>query len=230
MKMEKLSIIIPAYNAERHIENTLLQYLKFFPNAEFIVVIDGTDNTTKIVRNLQKGRKNLTSLLYPRRLGKGRAILEGAKVAKGNLVGFVDADNSTTPQNFKKLLEEINEFDGVIASRKMKKSKTIGMPLKRQIMSNIFSILVKIFFNLPFRDTQCGAKIFRRDVFLVLLNRLWCKGFAFDVELLWKAIRSGYKIKEVPIRWVYSKGSKINFRAVLDMFFDLFKLKLRSVL
>lgn len=223
--MKKLSIIIPAYNEEKRIKKTLISYLKIFPKANFIVIADGCkDNTVKIVKRIKK-RKNITLFAPKERLGKGGALIFGFKHVKSNTVGFIDADGSVPPKEFRKLVQNVRKVDGVIASRHLKGSKISGIPAMRKILSVTFSLLVKLVFNLPFKDTQCGAKLFKKKMIKSLIPLVRSKGYIFDIELLYRAIKQGYKIKEIPIEWRYSAGSKITIKSMMKMFFNLIKLR-----
>src|SRR3989344_3119850 len=215
----QLSIIIPAYNEEKRIGKTLDSYLKFFSkklkNFEIIVVLNGCiDNTLNIVKNFIKKNKKIRYLDFKEAIGKGGAVLEGFKVAKGDLIGFVDADMATPPQAFYDLIKNINNYDGIIASRWMKGSK-IGekQPLLKRFGSRGFNLLVRILFNLKFKDTQCGAKLFKKDLIKNILDDLKITRWAFDVNLLYSSKRKGYKIIEIPTEW----------NAVFASHFNLFK-------
>lgn len=225
--MKEVSIIIPAYNEESRIEAVLTKYCDHFPNWEKIVVCDGTDSTPSIVRKISKKQPNIKLLNFERRLGKGGAIIEGFKAADGDKIGFVDADESVEPYDIKRMFDLLSEVDGVIASRRLKKSKIlVSPPLKRRIASKIFNIiLVRIIFGLDFKDTQCGAKVFKKEAIKNVLDELNTKGFEFDVELLWKLKKKGYKIIEFPITWKHCDGSSFRLSYALKMFFSLIKAR-----
>jgi len=231
--MVKLSIVIPAYNEEKRIGRTLDNYLNFFSKKlkdfEIIVVLNGCiDNTLDIVKNFNKKNKKIKYLDFKEAIGKGGAIVEGFKKAKGNLIGFVDADLATKSDAFYGLVKNINDYDGIIASRWMKGSKiNIKQPLLKRIGSRGFNFLVKLLFNLNFKDTQCGAKLFKKYVIKNILNDLKITRWAFDVNLLYSAKRKHYKIKEIPTEWNAVKASHFNlFRAIPEMFLGLVRLRL----
>ncbi len=228
-----LSLIIPAYNGENRIENTLIDYRNTFHNLgldfEIIVEMDGcTDRTPEIVRELSAKFPEIRFIEFKERLGKGGGILKGFEVARGDIVGFVDADGSVPPQEFVKLLEEIkNGYDGAIASRRAKGAIVKNQPLSRKILSKCFNIYVRLLFGLPFKDTQCGAKVFRREVLENILPKLNTKGFAFDVNLLYLIHKHGFKIKEVGVLWTDKYGSKVKIsKAIMEMGLAVLKLRL----
>ncbi|MEM5835088.1 MAG: glycosyltransferase family 2 protein [Candidatus Aenigmatarchaeota archaeon] len=214
--MKELSVIIPAYNEEKRIRKTLNIYLpifkKYYKNSfEVIIITDGCkDKTPDIVKKFSKKYKFIKHINYQNRLGKGGAIIEGFKVASGKIVGFLDADGSTSPKSIISLIKYLNKYDGVIASRWIKKSKVVKkQSLSRRIASRIFNFLVRFLFGFNFKDTQCGAKFFRKKAIEDILPEIGLTDWAFDIDLLYRFSKRNYKIKEVPITWRYKEGSKL---------------------
>jgi len=225
----RISLVIPAYNEEDRIKTVLSRYANHFhlQDQEIIVVCEGTDSTRNIVKKLSKKCPNVKLLSFEKRLGKGGGIIEGFKAAKGERIGFADADESVEPDDIKKMFDLLSRVDGVIASRKLKESRIlVKQPLKRRIASKIFNILVRMFFGLNFKDTQCGAKVFRKEAIKNVLVELNTKGFEFDVELLWRLKNKGYKVIEFPITWKHSEGSNFSLSNAPKMFFSLLKVRL----
>ena len=147
----KLSIIMPALNEEQRIGRTLEEYTDFFNRKykkeyELIVVMNGcTDNTSEVVEGFKKKHKQVKSLEFKERIGKGGAIIEGFKVAQGDFIGFADADNSTSAEEFEKLVENIGSCDGIIASRYVRGA--VAEPkqsLSRRLGSRGFNVLIRI--------------------------------------------------------------------------------------
>jgi glycosyltransferase involved in cell wall biosynthesis len=148
------SIIIPAYNEADRIKSVLRSYIAEFPEQEIIVVFDGQDNTPDIVEVVAKECPDIRLLTFHKRLGKGGAIIEGFKAARGDKIGFADADESVSPNDLKDMFETLGEVDGVIASRRLATSKImIKQPFKRRLASKGFNMLVRILFGLPFNGT-----------------------------------------------------------------------------
>ena len=221
--MEKISIIIPAYNEEKRIKETLDSNLKFFKTLkknkildfEIIAVVNGsTDKTLEIVKELAKKNKEL-KYLNLKRGAKGYAVIEGFKEAlKGNsnLIGFKDADMASSPEAFYELVKKINNYDGIIASRYVKGSIIAPKPtLERIFASRIFNFMIKIILGLRFKDTQCGAKLFKRKALEKTISKLTFSQLAFDVEILYIMKKLGFKIKEVSTIWSDKEYSKVNF-------------------
>ncbi len=221
--MEKISIIIPAYNEEKRIKETLDSNLKFFKNLkknkilnfEIIVVVNGSsDKTIEIVKDFAK-KNNELKYLNLKRGAKGYAVIEGFKEAlKGNsnLIGFKDADMSTSPEAFYELVKRIKNYDGIIASRYVKGSIINPKPnLERIFASRIFNFMTIIILGLHFKDTQCGAKIFKRKALEKTIPKLTFSQLAFDVEILYIMKKVGFKIKETSTIWSDKEYSKVNF-------------------
>ena len=222
------SIIMPAYNEADRIKAVLESYVAEFAGHELIVVCDGFDNTRRIVEEAAKGCPDIRILDFQERLGKGGAIIEGFKAAQGRRIGFADADESVSPRDLKNMFEQLDKFDGVIASRRLPTSQiTIQQPLKRRLASKGFNLLVRTLFGLSFKDTQCGAKVFRREAIRDILGELETKGFEIDVEILWRMKKKGYCVVERPITWSHSSGSKFKLSHAYGMFLSLLKIRFK---
>ena len=230
--MTKLSIIIPAWNEEKRIGRTLIQYIKYFSKKydfEILVITDGCkDKTEEIISNLCLDTSSLRHLSFPEKLGKGGAIIEGIKEARGTYIAFTDADGSTPPEELEKLIAHSDGWDSVIGSRWLDKSLVLKrQPLTRCLASRAFNILVRLFFGLHFDDTQCGAKIFRNFAILDVVDELGLTNFAFDVDLLFHLNKKGYTIKEVPVCWIDHEDSCLDLKKVVPtMFLSLLGLRL----
>ena len=231
----KLSIVIPAYNEEKRILKTLEDYYSFFKkklkNSFELVIIPNncTDDTYKISQEFSKHKKNIQIFNIPYYVGKGGAVIKGFEIAKGDLIGFVDADNSTGPENFFKLYENINGFDGIIGSRKLIGS--VVYPKRRltqDLSSYMFNLLVRILFNFKFKDTQCGAKIFKKECARYLSEKISEKAWAFDVDILYLCKKKNYKILEYPIHWSDSVGSKLTLLGEIESVFKLLKYRIKN--
>jgi len=234
----KLSIIIPAYNEEKRIGNTLKEYGKFFQNLKkqgildfeiVIVMNNATDNTGKIIRKFSKKYKYIKYLNFKPK-GKGFAVKKGFEYSlkrKNDLIGFVDADMSTSPPAFYDLFKNIRNNDGIIASRWIKGARVEERTLRRKIVSKTFNFIVGCLFFLSYKDTQCGAKIFKRKVIKKITYELNALGWVFDVNLLYLCKKYKFKIKEYPTVWKDKKKSKITnlFKTSIQMFFEIVKLR-----
>jgi len=206
-----LSVIIPAYNEEERIGSMLDQYLDFYhgKDIEFIVVVNNsTDKTLDIVKGyVQKYPQKIHFINIDTPIGKGGAVKRGFAKAQGDLISFVDADASTEPREFDKVVKAVNGADGAIASRWKKGSHILNGNPFREVISIGFIAFVKLLFWMPFVDTQCGAKVFKKELIQKILPKLRVDNMAFDVELLHSARRAGFSIVEVPTRWTDNSSS-----------------------
>lgn len=227
--MEKISIIIPAYNEEKRIRKTLDDYNNYFSRFgrfEVIVVTDGcTDKTVEVVKSFRG--KNIISMNFPERLGKGTAIIKGLENSTGTIVGFVDADESVSAEDFFRMAKALGKHGCIIASRRVKGFEMIrNQPLKRRIASRAFNLLANMIFGLGIRDTQCGAKIFTAEAKKIIIRDVKTKGYVFDVDVLWKLKRRGMSIKEFPVKWMHAREGTLKIRKhAYKMFFELVKLR-----
>lgn len=225
-----ISIIVPAYNEEKRIEQTLKDYKAglqaYGKDFEIIVVCDGVKDRTATISRAFADKV----LEFPERLGKGGGVLEGFKASKGEIVGFTDADNSLKVDQFLRLLDEMDKTGAgcVIADRKSKESMIMeSQYLLRRFASEAFNFMMtRALFGLRVKDSQCGGKVFKREYIDKVAPKMVCRGFEFDVELLWRLQKEGCVIKEVPVVWKDDKGSKFSFKYIPSMFFCLMKVRL----
>ncbi|MEE8167994.1 MAG: dolichyl-phosphate beta-glucosyltransferase [Candidatus Hydrothermarchaeales archaeon] len=228
----ELSVVIPAYNEEERIESVLRNYADFYRSYEIIVVCNGcSDTTPEIVAKRSKKDPRIKSLNFDEKLGKGGAVIEGFKAAKGELIGFLDADESVVPEDYLKIIDAVKSlgFDGAIGSRGVEGAEIISdRSFARQAASKIFNMLVRRITGLEFSDTQCGAKVFKRKPLGKVRDAIFSVGYEFDVELLLRLKRRGYKIVEVPVKWTHSGNSKFSLIYAPAMFFGLLLLRLRK--
>lgn len=226
--MIELSIIIPTYNEETRINSTLRaihDYLEKenYQNYEVIVSDDGsTDSTISIVKKYKQNWDNLI-LLENKHRGKAATVFSGLSSGKGKILVFTDADLSAGITELPKMLRPIreDEADITIASREERGAVRIDEPQIRHIMGRVFNILVQTLVLKGIKDTQCGLKGFKREVYQDILKRLYVysdqnleilypKVSAFDIEILFIARNLNYRIKEVPVKWVYIGDSKVH--------------------
>ncbi len=231
------SVVIPAFNEASRIGETLrltLDYLRnVSPESELIVVNDGsTDATSLIARKVLETAKTETRLLenFPNR-GKGAAVRSGLLAVQNPIGLFFDADLSTPLEETPKVIEPIADgrVDIAFGSRALNR-RLIGQhqPWRREQAGRIFNLFVRVATGLPFWDTQCGFKAFRLDVCRPILEAARIDGFAFDVELIYLAQRAGLRIREVPVRWNDSTGSKVRFfHDSLRMLHEVITLRMR---
>jgi glycosyltransferase involved in cell wall biosynthesis len=209
----RIDIVIPAFNEEGRIDRTLRAYRSSVadPQTRFLVALDScTDRTADVVRSHAEVDDRVELHEFPK-LGKGGVIMESFRRCDADIVGFVDADCATPPAEFLRLVELIGGADGAIASRAHPSSVLPGRrATTRRLASWVFARLTRQLFSLPFSDTQCGAKVVRRQVIEGVLPLLSSRDFLFDVDLLVTADRLGFRIVEVPTVWLDQEGSHLH--------------------
>jgi dolichyl-phosphate beta-glucosyltransferase len=223
-----LSLIVPAYNEAGRIRSTLEEYRKYLSHEsysyEIIVSADGDDGTREIVAQMAKADRRLSVMGSEQRGGKGRGVRLAVAKARGEVIGFADADNKTPICELDRVLPWLGKYDLVIGSRAQHDS-VVEKKQKwyRQVGSKGFWVLMQLVVGLPgIRDTQCGFKFFRGDVARDLFSRQKIDGYIFDVEILYLAHQSHYRIKEVGVRWRDDGDSRLdllsgNLRNALDV-------------
>lgn len=230
--MVYLSIIIPAYNEEKRIAPALKKMLDYLFSKgyqwEVILVDDGsTDRTTDVAREVIKDKR----LIVIRNIinqGKGYSVKRGVLASNGEVILFLDADISTPIEELDKMLPWIDKgYDIIIGSRAVPDSLIeIPQPWYRQTMGKIFNYIVRAFILKVFKDTQCGFKCFKKEAAMKIFSLQRLAGFAFDVEILLIARRFGFKIKEIPVRWINSPESKVRLvKGSLSMLWELFNIR-----
>nr|WP_245536347.1 dolichyl-phosphate beta-glucosyltransferase [Terriglobus saanensis] len=212
------SIVIPAYNEGARIGKTLEHVLKCVHgkgwNAEVLVVNDGSrDDTALIVQGFAASDPILRLIENLGNRGKGYSIRNGILNASGDIVMFTDADLSSPMEEAELLFATINEgADIAIGSRWLdRKRQTLHQPLYRQFFGRCFNAITRLIVGLPFADTQCGFKAFKRKVAQTIFQLQCIERWGFDPEILFIAIKRGYSIREVPVTWGHDERSRISY-------------------
>lgn len=230
-----LIIVVPAYNEAKRIEPTLRRYASYFREhylGEFhlLVVLNGCrDNTRQVVEGVAAELPEVQWVEFGPAIGKGGALIEGLRYAsRAELIGFTDADGSTSPASFLDLVRACEECDAAVGSRRMPGSVIHQFqPSHRMVASAVFHAIVETFFRLGIRDTQCGAKVLRRAAAQQIHHTLQIADMAFDVNLLYSLKRARLRVREIPVEWTDSVGSTVRyFRTSLVMFLSIVRLRL----
>jgi glycosyltransferase involved in cell wall biosynthesis len=218
MASPHLSIVIPAYNEAARIERTLKRVLECVRehrwDAEVLVVDDGsTDETATIVRSFMQVSPELHLVQNPGNRGKGYSVRNGLLQASGETVMFTDADLSAPMEEAERLFAAIEGgADVAIGSRWLDRSRqTLHQPLYRRFFGRCFNGLTRAIMGLPYADTQCGFKAFRRPAAQVIFRLQRVERWGFDPEILFIARKLGFKIAEVPVSWGHDERSKISY-------------------
>ena len=222
----RYSLVIPAYNEEHRISPLFDAIARF--DGELIVVCDGSDATADVVDRIASRRKDLTirCLRFDHRLGKGGGVIAGLAAARSPLVGYFDADGSTSVKEMQRLFGVIASVDGAIGSRWVSGSTLkVRQGILRQLESRVFNLLIRLLFGLDYHDTQCGAKVFKKSAIDAVMSEMISTGFEFDVELLWRLKKAGYRVVEVPIEWQNKGDSRVQKRDMIRMLAGLFAVR-----
>lgn len=236
-----LSIIIPAYNEARAIEEHLRlssDFIKTRPlKAEILVVDDGSrDSTAALVEAYAKTHPEVRLIRLPKNSGKGCAVRTGILAAVGKIRGFTDADGATPIAELDRILPHFkNDAEVVIGSRAKKSQEThVDALIHRRLIGRVFNFLLRVLINVRdrdgrlIRDTQCGFKWFSAEAAQVIFSKMTIDGFAFDVEALYLANRMRLPIVEQPVNWTEKGNSKVKlWRDPVKMFWQVSRIRRR---
>lgn len=226
-----LSLIIPAHNEQHRLPATLERVHNFlhiqpYPSEVLVIENGSTDRTAEAAEAF--ARKNAsTRVLTERQAGKGLAVRKGMLAASGQFRFICDADLSMPIEEVNRFLPpSLTDFDIAIASREAPGAIRLGEPAYRHWIGRGFNLLVRLVAIPGFQDTQCGFKCFTAEAAQALFPLQRIDGWTFDVELLFLALKRGYRVREIPIPWYYIPGSRVRLlRDAWLMFADLFRIR-----
>jgi glycosyltransferase involved in cell wall biosynthesis len=231
-----LSIIIPSYNEESRLPETLDRIAAYLSDsgreAEVLVVDDGSkDGTAAVAEYFRIKIPTLRVVSNDVNRGKGYSVRHGMQEARGRIALFTDADLSAPIEEADKLIEALDTYDVAIGSRAMDRSLiSVRESPFREFAGIIFNKIVQIILWLPFVDTQCGFKAFRRERCSVIFEQQTIERFGFDPELLYLARHHGLRAVEIPVRWGHSPATKVSMlRDSIQMFIDVFTIRWNSL-
>jgi glycosyltransferase involved in cell wall biosynthesis len=232
-----LSIVIPAYNEERRLPQTLDRIREFierreFHFAEIIIVDDGSrDRTAGVVSEAAQGDTRIRLVSNPGNRGKGYAVRHGMQEARGDWILMTDADLSAPIDEFDKLWAAVRKqnSDGAIGSRAIDRSLIgVRQSVFREFSGKVFNFVMRLIAGLPYRDTQCGFKLLSRAASQCVSARQLSDGFGFDVEMLYIAKKHKFRIVEVPVRWNNVEGTKVSLWNGVAAFADPLRVRLND--
>ena len=232
--MNKLSVIIPAYNEESRIKKTLFEVSEFLKKQSFeyeiLVVVDGAkDKTAELVASLASEIPNLELINNKENHGKGYVVRQGILKASGDVRLFMDADNSTTIDQVMPMLKLLDSgYDVVIGSIELQGAKVNEhAQWYRRALGHWSKYLIRLVAGLwDIHDTQRGFKLFKGAAANEIFSLATIERFGFDIEILAIAKHLGYKIKEVPVVWNNSGASTVNLGSYIATFGDLLKVRM----
>ncbi|HXN52031.1 MAG TPA: dolichyl-phosphate beta-glucosyltransferase [Candidatus Acidoferrum sp.] len=228
----ELSIVIPSFNEELRLPVTLAEISAYIRaskrETEVIVVDDGsTDRTADVANAFQGEIQRLRVVANNKNRGKGYSVRHGMIEAHGRIVLFTDADLSAPIDEADKLLAALADHDVAIGSRALNRNLiAVRQSVFRESAGIVFNFIVRAILRLPFVDTQCGFKAFRRERCRVIFQQQRIERFGFDPELLYLARHHGLRSIEIPVRWAHSPATKVSMlRDSLQMFLDVFIIR-----
>jgi len=232
----KLSIVIPSFNEEKRLPATLESIANYIRESgrqtEVIVVDDGSRDATAAVAESFRGKiEDLRVISNGQNRGKGYSVRHGSMESQGEIVLFTDADLSAPIEEADKLLAKMDGYDVAIGSRAMnRKLIEVHESKFRELAGIIFNRIVRIILRLPFVDTQCGFKAFRRERCKIIFEQQTIERFGFDPELLYLARHHGLRTAEVAVRWAHSPATKVNMlRDSVQMFLDVVIIRWNAI-
>lgn len=237
--MRSLSIIIPAYNEESRLPSTLdriVEYLrtKEWSFVEVLVVDDGSrDGTAELVKRYHSRANAVQLLSNPGNRGKGYAVRHGMLKARGEWLLITDSDLSAPIEELDLLWRSAEEKNAKIAigSRALDRSLiAVHQPVIREFSGRVFNFLMRLATGLPFRDTQCGFKLFHFSAAKIIFPKQQLDGFGFDVEDLFIARLKGISTIEVPVRWANVEGTRVSMMSGVKAFWDLVSIRWNQLL
>jgi dolichyl-phosphate beta-glucosyltransferase len=212
------SIVIPAYNESGRIASTLRRVVDYVRaqgwRAEILVVNDGsTDRTVDVVREFQAQAPEVRTIENPGNRGKGYSVRAGMLQAKGDILVFTDSDLSAPIEEADRLFAAIAAgADIAIGSRWLDSGRqTHRQPLYRQFFGRCYNLVTRLVMGLPFADTQCGFKAFTREAAQTVFQLQTIEGWGFDPEILFIALKRGYRVKEVAVTWAHDERTRMKY-------------------
>ena len=220
----KLSVIVPAYNEEKVIKESLLEIRKALADNvesfEILAVDDGSSDGTK--EKILEASSECSEIVYAGyevNRGKGGAIKHGVEEAKGDVIGFIDADLDLSPDHLVRFIKHMDESDcDVVIGSKMHKDSKLDYPPLRRFVSWGYYIILKILFGMKIKDTQTGVKIYKSSFIKKVAPLLRVSGYAFDIEVLALCSHEGAKIDEMPVEIVFKRNASFGRISIGDIF------------
>jgi len=234
---EKSLIIIPTYNELDNVQKLVPEVLAKYKNLDILIVDDNSpDGTGNFIEELGKTMPQVKLLRRPKKMGLGTAYIDGFKYAieqKYDYIFEMDADFSHDPKEIKNFLKAIKDNDLVLGSRYINGVNVVNWPMRRLLLSYFANGYTKIITGMRVKDSTGGFKCFRREVLESIdLKRIKSNGYAFQIEMTFKAFKKGFKIKEIPIIFVdrVKGNSKMSKKIVREAITMVWKLRLRSII
>lgn len=236
-ELEKIdvSLILPCYNESEHIEKSLPRIISVLENSRYsyeIILIDdkSTDNTIALMQKLSKKNPKINTYSHKKNQGRGATVNEGLRMAKGNIVGFIDIDLEVSPEYISSIINIVknNKADIVVAHRHYPFNFSSINGLMRFLSTKIYSFIVKGILKLPIHDTESGYKFFNRKKIIKVLPKVKDKHWFWDTEIIARSFFAGLQIKEIPVLFLRNpnKTSTVNiFSDTIQYLVALYRFK-----
>lgn len=214
-----ITVVLPAHNEAARLEKCVKEVKNFLKRKDYEIIIaeDGSkDGTDRIAAGISGRDKKIRLIHSIIRLGKGLALKNAFKIARGEIVCFLDVDLATDMKYLPKLIDYAKDFDVVMGSRYMPQSVT-KRPFMRSFASIVYNSFVRNVIGCKVYDTQIGFKAFSKKFIHQEIMKIREKTWAWDTIVVVNAIKKGYRVKEFPVKWIEPKGRRTNMiRLVSD--------------
>ncbi len=225
-------VVVPTYNEKENIEELIEKTLSTSPDIDILIVDDNSpDGTGEIAEKIAKENPRVKVLHRPGKMGLGSAYVEGFKWALEKGYDFImemDADFSHNPEDIPRFIEKIKEYDLVIGSRYTDGVSVVNWPISRLLLSYFANIYARTVTGVPIMDLTGGFKCFRREVLeSINLDTIMSDGYAFQIEMNYRAYKKGFRITEIPIIFIERRAgsSKMSKKIVWEAFWLVWKLR-----
>ena len=226
-----VSVVLPAYNEADRLENAVAKVSQALKEngipCEIIIAEDGSvDGTSEKAEELAQKYSYVRHIHREKRLGRGAALNNAFRQSNGQVLVYMDLDLATDLKSLKPLVEAITVegYDLSTGSRMLPESK-VERSLRRRASSKSYNFLVRHMLGSKVKDHQCGFKAFKREPLMQLLGEVEATHWFWDTEIIVRAYRHGYKVKEIPVEWKSGKDTKVNFfKDSSNMFWQIMKL------
>ncbi|MGA3110739.1 MAG: dolichyl-phosphate beta-glucosyltransferase [Candidatus Bathyarchaeia archaeon] len=212
-----VSVVLPAYNEVNQLESAVTQVSQALEKAgyhyEIAIAEDGsTDGTAELSEQLTQKYPFVRHIHREKRLGRGTALNNAFQNCNGEVLVYMDLDLATDLKSLKPLIDAIavEGYEVSTGSRMLPESK-VERSTRRSISSKSYNFLVRHMLGSKVKDHQCGFKAFKKEAFFALMGEVKATHWFWDTEILVRAQRHGFKIKEIPVEWTSGKGTKVNF-------------------
>ena len=230
VKMTEVSLVLPAYNEAERLRDTVRQVAdalqKMTTSFTIIIAEDGsTDGTDNAADELAKEFTYVTHLHSNERLGRGKALNRAFKLSKGEIVAYIDVDLATDLKHLEELIESIRDGYDIATGSRMLKDSDVKRSFTRFVASKGFNFMTRHLLKSELKDHQCGFKAFKRESLFAILDTVKDNHWFWDTEILVRAQRKGYRVKEFPVRWRCNNQTKVDLkRDVIEMGTQILRL------